>query len=411
MKRTLSALLAVLFVFACCLSATAFDLPEKLPTGKTTAKVQLYKTAGSGSLGSVASGKTVTIIGKSGNYYRVIYGNYAGYIKTKYVQFSGTDASMGDYGEVTGSTKLYKKNSTKNGSLCSLKAGESLLVVGESGSYYLAVYGNSAGYVPKKYVEEEYDTIDEGYEDGGYAEGGYADSALFKALLEDVIEDWTDLNGSYVKSFGYYDGDMNTVYLAVKLNYTIDDIQKMADESDEYRANVASIFAIDMKYSSKYQTLLSNSGFDVNVKIYELDSEGKPLCVTVNGSVDYSAITFKTTDPELTNRVNDIIDDFTTTYSSSNCYGYYDEDLGAIYLLIKFEYDFTYIRTSTVNSASTLASYNELVSDMEDLSAYYKNYMDEGGYDYVRVCIGFTDYSGDVFYMAVDGTTIRNHIS
>jgi hypothetical protein len=47
---------------------------------------------------------------------------------------------------------------------------------------------------------------------------------------------------------------------------------------------------------------------------------------------------------------------------------------------------------------------------MDDLSDNYMDDMDDAGCDCVHVCIGFTDYSGGLFDMSMDGTTIRKRI-
>ncbi len=55
-------------------------------------------------------------------------------------------------GILSASARLYKKASTKDGTVTTLKADTEIEIIGETKSYYRVVAGNKAGYILKKYI-------------------------------------------------------------------------------------------------------------------------------------------------------------------------------------------------------------------------------------------------------------------
>ena len=74
----------------------SFSLPEAMAssgnTGTTTAKVVLRKSADKDSkaLQTIPEGEEVDLLGTSGSWYKVRYGNFSGYVMKKYVKASKT---------------------------------------------------------------------------------------------------------------------------------------------------------------------------------------------------------------------------------------------------------------------------------------------------------------------------------
>lgn len=56
-------------------------------------------------------------------------------------------------GTLTAAAKLYKKASTKNGTVATLKKGAEVEIIGETTSFYRVVSENKAGYLLKKYLK------------------------------------------------------------------------------------------------------------------------------------------------------------------------------------------------------------------------------------------------------------------
>ena len=58
-------------------------------------------------------------------------------------------------GKLNSAARLYKENSTKNGTVATLKSDAEVKIIGETKSFYWVVSGNMAGYILKDYVDVE----------------------------------------------------------------------------------------------------------------------------------------------------------------------------------------------------------------------------------------------------------------
>ena len=92
MRRALCAVLALAVALSCMMLPQAAMAAD---TGVTNAKVVLRKEADkeSSALQTVPEGEEVDILGKSGDWYKVRYGNYTGYMMKKYVTQSPSAAA------------------------------------------------------------------------------------------------------------------------------------------------------------------------------------------------------------------------------------------------------------------------------------------------------------------------------
>ena len=99
MKHSLTASLRRILCMALCLMALFSMIPlsalAKGTEGITTAKVVLRKEASKNSkaLQTLPKGEDVTILSQSGDWYKVNYGRFTGYVMKKYVRASGSVAS------------------------------------------------------------------------------------------------------------------------------------------------------------------------------------------------------------------------------------------------------------------------------------------------------------------------------
>ena len=118
-------------------------------------------------IGSLSNGSKVTIVGESGSWYKINYGNTTGYVSKDYIQSSGESNNSSNSGnsssETTSNKSGYVVNvhsslnvrsgaSTSSSVIGSLSNGSKVTIVGESGSWYKINYGNTTGYVSKEYV-------------------------------------------------------------------------------------------------------------------------------------------------------------------------------------------------------------------------------------------------------------------
>ena len=114
-------------------------------------------------IGSLSNGSKVTIVGESGSWYKINYGNTTGYVSKEYVQTSGesgsgsssqetTSGKSGQVVNVHSSLNVRSGASTSSSIIGSLSNGSKVTIVGESGSWYKISYGNTTGYVSKEYI-------------------------------------------------------------------------------------------------------------------------------------------------------------------------------------------------------------------------------------------------------------------
>ena len=117
-------------------------------------------------IGSLSNGSKVTIVGESGSWYKINYGNTTGYVSKDYVQASGeqnsssesssqgtTSGKSGQVVNVHSSLNVRSGASTSSSVIGSLSNGSKVTIVGESGSWYKINYGNTTGYVSKDYIQ------------------------------------------------------------------------------------------------------------------------------------------------------------------------------------------------------------------------------------------------------------------
>ena len=160
--RTVAAFLCTVLITLTLATAAAAEQYPYLTT--TTDKVNLRKTA-SGSadvLTRVEKGAEVTVTGKSGNYFKVTYGKYTGYILAEFLTPYDQVADVQPTPEVVygypyetttlDSVNLRKTNSQVSERLLTIPKGATVTVVGETAQYARLQYKGVEGYARKEYV-------------------------------------------------------------------------------------------------------------------------------------------------------------------------------------------------------------------------------------------------------------------
>ena len=161
LRRLTGVLLTALLV----LSLAAALAAERFPyTTTTTDKVNLRRSASSTAvvLTRVPKGESVKVTGKTGNYYKVTYGKYTGYIlKTYLTPYEETADAQATPEVVTGypyqttvnaKVNLRESNSQVSRVIRAIPSGAAVTVMGETGKYAYLQYGDDVGYARKEYV-------------------------------------------------------------------------------------------------------------------------------------------------------------------------------------------------------------------------------------------------------------------
>ncbi|OLO27007.1 hypothetical protein BTA37_26400 [Priestia megaterium] len=107
-------------------------------------------------IGSVVKDQTLSVVSKSGSWYKINYNGRTGYVSSDYVQASGTTTSPAESTTytVTASTLNVRSGAGTNyASIGSVTKGQKLSVVSKSGSWYKINYNGRTGYVSSGYVQ------------------------------------------------------------------------------------------------------------------------------------------------------------------------------------------------------------------------------------------------------------------
>jgi L,D-peptidoglycan transpeptidase YkuD (ErfK/YbiS/YcfS/YnhG family) len=141
--------------------ASGTTTPPAESTTYTVTASTLNVRSGAGtsyaSIGSVTKGQKLSVVSKSGSWYKINYNGRTGYVSSDYVQASGTGttppAESTTY-TVTASTLNVRSGAgTSYASIGSVTKGQKLSVVSKSGSWYKINYNGRTGYVSSDYVQ------------------------------------------------------------------------------------------------------------------------------------------------------------------------------------------------------------------------------------------------------------------
>jgi len=124
----------------------------------TASKLNVRSGAGTnyGIIGSVVKDQMLSVVSKSGSWYKINYNGRTGYVSSDYVQASGTTTPPAESTTytVTASTLNVRSGAgTSYASIGSVTKGQKLSVVSKSGSWYKINYNGRTGYVSSDYVQ------------------------------------------------------------------------------------------------------------------------------------------------------------------------------------------------------------------------------------------------------------------
>lgn len=136
-------------------------------TTTTNDQVNMRRNASSSSvvLERIDKGDSLTVLGESGNYYRVEYKDRTGYVVKQYVEvaaavtpvptMSVTQTATGYPYETTtnDSVNLREKKSTRSDLIRQIPKGAEITVLGVSGNYAQVTYRGDTGYCVKEYIQ------------------------------------------------------------------------------------------------------------------------------------------------------------------------------------------------------------------------------------------------------------------
>ena len=143
-------------------SAEYVSFSESVNTGYVQSTVHpLALRAGAGSvfaeLASIPEGTVLTVTGSYGNWYRVSYQDYVGYVSAAYVSSTTADGYRyyPDFAEITASSLILREEpSTDAERLTSIPGDTVVAVTGKLGDWYQVSYNGKEGYINAAYTTE-----------------------------------------------------------------------------------------------------------------------------------------------------------------------------------------------------------------------------------------------------------------
>ncbi|MDI6918626.1 SH3 domain-containing protein [Clostridium botulinum] len=137
----------------------------KLSNSSSLLNVRSSANLSSSIIGSLKNGSSISILGKTGSWYKIKYGSKVAYVSSNYISSSKSSNSSSDNNSSTstgtGTVKLSSTSSSlnlrDNPSLSSkilggLSHGSSVDILGKTGSWYKIKYGSKIGYVSSQFI-------------------------------------------------------------------------------------------------------------------------------------------------------------------------------------------------------------------------------------------------------------------
>ena len=155
-------------------SSSAISTKGKVYNVSTNLRVRSGASTSSSVLGYLTNNTEVNIVGSEGEWYKIQYNGGYGYVSKEYITTNGnsvnnagsnntgntnsTETEVSKTGYVynvsSGGLRVRKEASTNSAVLGTLYSGNSVSIIGETGSWYKIKYNSSYAYVHKDYITE-----------------------------------------------------------------------------------------------------------------------------------------------------------------------------------------------------------------------------------------------------------------
>ena len=150
-------------------ASSAISTKGKVYNVSTNLRVRSESSTSSSILGYLINNTEVNIVGSEGQWYKIQYNSGYGYVSKEYITTNGNSTNdTGNtgsseiqinktgyvYNVSSGGLRVRKEASTNSTVLGTLYLGNSVNIVGETGSWYKIKYNSSYAYVHKDYITE-----------------------------------------------------------------------------------------------------------------------------------------------------------------------------------------------------------------------------------------------------------------
>ena len=161
MKRStrIVSLVLTIFLFANIFSVHASAAATELKTGiafvdASSLRLRAKPSTGSKTLDLAYDNEVVVLLGKYGDWYKVIYNLQTGYMHSKYLDTVTKENAELGYGRITGN-KVNVRSGPGTGykSLASAAINDTAYIIGINNKWFKVIYGNTVGYIRSDFVD------------------------------------------------------------------------------------------------------------------------------------------------------------------------------------------------------------------------------------------------------------------
>ena len=153
-------------------ASSAVSTKGKVYNVATNLRVRSGASTDSSILGYLTNNTEVNIVGTEGSWYKIQYNSGYGYVSKDYITVNGSSSNNGSssdnnssseteinktgyvYNVSSGGLRVRKEASTSSTVLGTLYSGNSVNIIGETGSWYKIKYNSSYAYVHKDYITD-----------------------------------------------------------------------------------------------------------------------------------------------------------------------------------------------------------------------------------------------------------------
>lgn len=153
-------------------ASSAVSTKGKVYNVATNLRVRSGASTNSSILGYLTNNTEVSIVGTEGSWYKIQYNGGYGYVSKEYISVNGSSSNNGSssdnnssseteinktgyvYNVSSGGLRVRKEASTSSTVLGTLYSGNSVNIIGETGSWYKIKYNSSYAYVHKDYITD-----------------------------------------------------------------------------------------------------------------------------------------------------------------------------------------------------------------------------------------------------------------
>ena len=120
----------------------------------TSLRLRSEASTSSKSLDTAKNGEVVVVLGKEGDWYKVIYDLQEGYMHSDYLELESAENVELGYGKVTGSNvNLRSGAGTSNKKVATASKGDKAYIIGVNNGWYKVIYSEKICYIRSDYLE------------------------------------------------------------------------------------------------------------------------------------------------------------------------------------------------------------------------------------------------------------------